>query len=275
MAEAAQHDHDEADQGVIVAHEWRERGEHHRHQHAAGGGQAYAQPEGHGGQAFGIDAHDAHRVAVHDDGAQRLAELAAVQEYRQRADDGQRNDQRQQAHGGDQHRSELQEDGFDFIGQRTGVGIEHQQHDGAQHDGHAEHQQQRTDLGVVRLGQARDQYEIEQIARQEKCSECQRQRHQGVDARILHQIEGEVGAQHQEFAVRKVDHAQHAEDHVQPHADQPVDGAQDQAVDQPLDNQSGHGGSSGDVAAQLRLAFDQAAHDAARQEQHQQHNDQA
>ncbi|MNT36929.1 hypothetical protein D3C72_1730410 [compost metagenome] len=179
--------------------------------------------------------------------------MRAVQEHRQRRDDRQRNDQRHQAHRGDQHRTELQEDGLDLIRQRAGIGIERQQHQRAQHDRHAEHQQQRADLGVVRLGQPGDQHEIKQVAGQEERGERQRQRHQRIDARVLQQKEGEIGAQHQELAMREIDHAQHAEDDVESHADQAVDGPQDQAVDQALDKQSGHGGilrrCSGAVAA--------------------------
>ncbi|MNQ79714.1 hypothetical protein D3C85_946660 [compost metagenome] len=253
MAQAAQDNDDEADQRVVVAHERRKRRKHHGDQHAAGGRQAHAQAEGHGGQPLCIDTHDADRVAVHDDGAQRAAQLRAVQEHRQSGDDRQRDDQRQQAHRGDQDGAELQEDRFDLVRQGAGIGIERQQHERAQHDGHAEHQQQRADLRIVRLGQPRDQHEVQQIAGQEERHERQRQRHQRVDPRVLQQIEREVRAQHQEFAVREVHHAQHAEDDVEPHSDQAVDGPQDQAVDQALDKQSGHGGilrrCSGAVAA--------------------------
>jgi len=57
----------------------------------------------------------------------------------------------------------------------------------------------------------------------------QHRSHRAHEPEAGHQVEGEIHAEHEEFALREVDHAHDAEDQAQPQAHQAVEAADQQA----------------------------------------------
>ncbi len=78
--------------------------------------------------------------------------------------------------------------------------------------------------------------EVEDDAHEEQRREDERHAQEGVQADDRDEEEGHVAAQHDELAVRHVEHLQHAEGERQAQRDEPVHGPAEEARDGALDD---------------------------------------
>ncbi|KGQ02229.1 hypothetical protein BBAD15_g12562 [Beauveria bassiana D1-5] len=239
-AQAAQHHDHEGGQHEVRAH----RREHRilRRQEARGDAdEGGAQAEGDGVDVVDVHAHQRRGVAVLRHRPQRAAQVGAVHEQVQQ------HGQAQADHEGHQLAGD-----HGVVADVDGAGA--QLHRGAEHVGAEDHQRQvqqdgghahrGEDLDVlVGVEQRLDDAFLRQRAQREQDDRHRHQADVRMHAELRRDQIDQVHADHQEFAVREVDDADHAEDQRQPQADDGVGAAQQQAIDDQL-NEDIHGATS-------------------------------